>query len=213
MSRAADFIGELVRYKFENVFNPYNDVCSAHDSSASPKVRQQNLLRVLQGVEDEVDTIWIGRDFGYRGGRRTGLALTDELHLPLYAHCFKVEGLQKATRSPVMAERTATEVWKLLRRIPRQPFLWNVFPFHPFEAESPMSNRCHSAAEYRACTTILQNLLGWLKPKRVIAIGLDAQHSLRDMRVKFIGVRHPSYGGQVEFATAISQVYGLDPTN
>jgi len=31
------------------------------------------------------NTIWMGRDLGYRGGRRTGLALTDEAHLPLFS--------------------------------------------------------------------------------------------------------------------------------
>ena len=31
-------------------------------------------------ADAELDAIWVGRDLGYRGGRRTGLALTDDVY-------------------------------------------------------------------------------------------------------------------------------------
>jgi hypothetical protein len=33
--------------------------------------------------------MWFGRDLGYRGGRCTGLAFTDEAHLPALRLTFK----------------------------------------------------------------------------------------------------------------------------
>jgi hypothetical protein len=39
------------------------------------------LTQILQAAEAaSVDAIWVGRDLGFRGGRRTGMALTDDVH-------------------------------------------------------------------------------------------------------------------------------------
>ncbi|WP_439952990.1 hypothetical protein, partial [Escherichia coli] len=78
-----------------------------------------------------VDSIWIARDLGYRGGRRTGLALTDEAHLSAHAGLYGQLPLARATRGPAMTERTATVIWQVLRDLRRPIFLWNVFPLHP----------------------------------------------------------------------------------
>src|SRR5262249_29263157 len=92
-----------------------------------------------------VDSIWIARDLGYRGGRRTGLPLTDEVHLPTFSHVFGGLKVHRATIGPPVAERTAAIVWRMLRCISVPVFLWNVFPFHPYLPGEPLSNRCHSA--------------------------------------------------------------------
>ena len=68
--------------KFQNTFNPYSEICEVHDYKDAPQLRRKALLDILESAELlEVDSLWIGRDLGYRGGRRTGLALTDDVHL------------------------------------------------------------------------------------------------------------------------------------
>ena len=83
---AASFVQALASIQLPNVFNPYADQCEVHDRANAAATRRKSLRSYLQAVESlGVDTIWMGRDLGYRGGRRTGLALTDEQHLAAVA--------------------------------------------------------------------------------------------------------------------------------
>jgi uracil-DNA glycosylase len=208
---ASDFVDELGSINLPNVFNPYRDVCKFSDHPGSPSLRRQNLRFFLNAIlRSNTRSIWLGRDLGYRGGRRTGLALTDEFHLGVLQHTFGVFGIVKATiDSSAIKERTATEVWKLLIAINQPVLLWNAFPFHPFEEDDPFSNRRHTTKEFEACRHILVTLLEWLKPTTVIALGADAEAAISAIGYKCHRVRHPSYGGQADFAREISRLYSV----
>ena len=230
------FVNYLSQITFNSVFNPYRDLCDEHDHSESPAIRRLNLQRYLDAaVNCGVESVWLGRDCGYRGGRRTGIALTDEINLEALDYMFGISGLVKATiGEPVkertatevwedhmlgisglvkatigepVKERTATEVWKIIREVDAKVFLWNIFPFHPFEDGNPMSNRRHSAREFNECKELLCCLLEWLQPKMIVAIGADAHKALSRLKFKASPVRHPSYGGHLEFANGIRQLY------
>jgi hypothetical protein len=206
-----EFVGELSSISFRNVFNPYRDVCPLSDHIASPSLRCQNLTLFLNAIlRHEVRSVWLGRDLGYRGGRRTGIALTDEFHLAELRETFGVFGVVKATidEEPVK-ERTATEVWKILRMIEQPILLWNVFPFHPFEEGEPLSNRRHTAKEFDLCRNILTTLLEWLKPTVVVTLGADAESAVRSLGYACRRVRHPSYGGQADFGREIREIYQI----
>ena len=168
----------------------------------------QSMLKVA--TEQEIDSIWIGRDLGYRGGRRTGLALTDDVHI---CKCAERWGLpiQRLTKGDVTAERTAAVIWSVLSQIEVPIFLWNVFPLHPHEPGNPFSNRPHNALERRKGKELLSQLIFLLKPRRLIAIGNDAAqtaHRLSDQHT-VIQVRHPSYGGQTQFLEQMCKLYNL----
>ncbi|WP_081991226.1 uracil-DNA glycosylase [Inquilinus limosus] len=204
------FVNRLADLRFDDVFNPYADACHYHDEANAPAIRRRNLSLVLEAaLSSGVDSLWIARDLGYRGGRRTGLALTDEAHLAAHARLFSAPPLVRATRGPAITERTATVIWQALGTIRRPIFLWNVFPLHPHERNDPMSNRPHSRLERQACRPILMWLLDHLQPKSILAIGRDAQQALADLDVKSLQVRHPSYGGQTEFLSGTYAHYGL----
>lgn len=203
-----EFVNQLSRIAFRNVFNPYRDQCGEWDHTGSPSIRRANLRKYLDAaIESGVESVWLGRDCGYRGGRRTGIALTDELHLSILNTQFGIDGMEKATVGLPIKERTATEVWKIIREIDEKIFLWNVFPFHPFEEGEPMSNRPHSSKEFDECKDLLIYLLKWLRPKRIVALGNDAQREVERLGFGVSAVRHPSYGGHVQFACAIRALY------
>lgn len=203
------FIEQLSQITLSRVFNPYRDICQDYDHSESPTVRRSNLRRYLEAAAREgVESVWLGRDCGYRGGRRTGIALTDEIQLETMGRHFGISGLTKATVGLPMRERTATEVWKIIREVDARVFLWNAFPFHPFEEGKPMSNRRHSAREFNACRDVLCCLLEWLRPRRIVAIGGDANKALTQLGFAVSTVRHPSYGGHIEFASGMRELYG-----
>lgn len=203
------FVEALGAVQLDSVFNPYSDRCPLHDRADAPKRRKANLLAFLESASKaEVDSIWIARDLGYRGGRRTGLPLTDEMHLETFGDVYGLS-LSRATKGPPMAERTATVIWQVLSQVNRPVFLWNVFPLHPYEPGEPLSNRCHTRAERDLFKDVLFTLLDMLRPRRLVGIGRDAQNALSDLTLDCHAIRHPSYGGQSEFIQGMCGLYGL----
>jgi hypothetical protein len=204
------FAAALSHTRLSSVFNPYGDCCTVHDRPDAARVRKRNLVRCLEaGLAERVDTIWIARDLGYRGGRRTGVPLTDEVHLGHAGLLLGGIALDRATRGPVIAERTATIVWSVLSRIGEPVVLWNIFPLHPHEADDPFSNRCHTRAERDATWPLLVGLIAMIQPRRIVAIGRDAGMALAGIDIPVRVVRHPSYGGQAEFIAGVNQIYGI----
>jgi hypothetical protein len=135
--------------------------------------------------------------------------LTDEVHLSQAAALMGGIALDRATRGPVVAERTAAIVWSVLTRIGEPAVLWNIFPLHPHEADDPFSNRCHTRAEREATWPLLTALIAMIKPRRIVAIGRDAGMALSDIGITVQVVRHPSYGGQAEFIAGVNHIYGV----
>lgn len=203
------FVDALSAVTLSDAFNPYSDICAVHDQPDAAARRRQNLLRCLEAAVDvKTESMWIARDLGYRGGRRTGLPLTDEAHLSAAASLFGGVKLERATQGPAVAERTATITWQLLVEINQPIFLWNVFPLHPHGPDDPMSNRCHRKAERNATWHFLETLLELVRPKQLVAIGRDAGNALANLDMPVETVRHPSYGGQAEFVSGIRTIYG-----
>ena len=204
------FVDELSAVRLSDTFNPYQDHCPLHDQPDAAQRRRRNLQRCLEAALDaKADTIWVARDLGYRGGRRTGIPLTDEVHLDDAATLFGGIELERATKGKAVSERTATVTWRLLTEIGRPVALWNVFPFHPHDLNDPMSNRCHRKAEREATWSFLTALLEMIRPKVLIAIGRDAGTALEPLGLRIETVRHPSYGGQADFIAGIRSIYAL----
>jgi hypothetical protein len=210
INRATAFVDALSSIHLDDVFNPYTDHCPLYDCDDAAALRRQNLEQSLKTAIDlKVRTIWIARDLGYRGGRRTGLALTDEMHLDAYSTLFRGLSVERATKGPPIGERTANTIWRMLARVGQPVFLWNVFPLHPHMPENPMSNRCHTAKERDACSSFFHTLIDLLNPDKIIAIGGDAHKAVDSMGISSIQVRHPSYGGQNVFIRQIEEAYDL----
>ncbi len=153
--------------------------------------------------------MWIARDLGYRGGRRTGIPLTDDVHLPLVGRLLSGVELQRATKGPIIAERTAAVIWRVLTQIKQPVLLWNVFPYHPHEPNYAFSNRAHTATEREITFPLLRALIGMFQPRRLVAIGRDARQALDCMDIQVATVRHPSYGGKSEFVSGVFKLYGV----
>lgn len=208
---AQAFVRTLAAVDLPDTFNPYADRCPVYDKPSAPTLRAKTLLSMLEAaVESEVDSLWIGRDLGYRGGRRTGLALTDEIHVDAHAARWGIAAA-RPTKGEAVAERTAAVVWGILRNVELAVFLWNVFPLHPHEPRNPFSNRSHTARERAVGEELLCELIALIRPRRIVAIGNDAARTARRVAggEEVYTVRHPSYGGQTEFLAQMRSLYGL----
>lgn len=206
------FVSQISTLRFADAFNPYSDRCSVHDLDDAPMRRSQLLIQMLEMAERvEVDSIWVGRDLGFRGGRRTGLALTDDVHFHDHLSRWGISQTRPTLGQPV-SEKTATIIWEMLEYIQTPVFLWNVFPLHPHEPDMPFTNRAHNAKERRAGTEILHQLIRLVRPKRLIAVGNDAEKVLGKISggAEVVKVRHPSYGGQAMFLRQVRELYGVE---
>lgn len=205
------FVSSVATLQFENCFNPYTDKCEVHDQRDAPRIRASVLSALIESASREsVDAIWIGRDLGYRGGRRTGLALTDDVHIVKHSERWGISAKQPTTGA-IVAERTAAVIWRMLDQIDAKIFLWNVFPLHPHESGEPFTNRQHNARERKAGEEVLQALVALLNPSRIVAIGNDAAAAADRVlsATPVVRVRHPSYGGQTQFIRQISELYDI----
>lgn len=208
-SRSANFVSALSAVRFENTFNPYSEICPVYDRHDAPKRRSAFLAAMLEAAtKSEIDSLWIGRDLGYRGGRRTGLALTDDVHIDLHARRWNLSVI-RPTKGQAVSERTAAVIWSILDSIASPIFLWNVFPLHPHEPGQPFSNRLHNARERAVGEEMLADLIKLLAPRRIVSIGADATGSAERVAPNqlTVRVRHPSYGGQTEFLEQIRRLY------
>lgn len=211
--KPAQFVEQLCALGFEHTFNPYSDTCIVHDVVDAPLRRSQALLAVLKAATRvELDALWIGRDLGYRGGRRTGLAFTDDVHMRAHLARWEVD-IERPTKGSVVTERTAAVIWGALSRIHSPIFLWNVFPLHPHEPNEPFTNRSHKAHERAAGEEILAQLIMLLRPRRIVAIGNEATRTAHRIatKIEVHQVRHPSYGGQTEYGEQIRALYTFEP--
>lgn len=210
-STTRHLVASLQALRFKNSFNPYTDQCPVYDVTGAPQLRLQCLAGILEAAhKNGVHSVWIGRDLGHRGGRRTGLALTDDISYGEHAARWGVAS-NPVTKGEAVSERTASVIWGLLRRISQRVFLWNVFPLHPHLPGEPFSNRMHSANERVAGESVLSELIRLLNPAIVVAVGKDAQRSAIRVAADrtVLAVRHPSYGGQSEFVEQVSRIYDL----
>ncbi|MDE2925443.1 MAG: uracil-DNA glycosylase [Acidobacteriota bacterium] len=203
------FVEALRELSLENTFNPYSERCVRYDRDDAPQLRCTTLHSILEAAaKRDVDFLWIGRDPGHRGGRRTGLAFTDDVHLHEHAERWGLS-VRRPTRGEKVSEQTATVIWRALSRIESSVFLWNVFPLHPHRPGNPFSNRPHTADERRIGEEFLDELIRLLRPRRLVAIGNDAAKTARRLvdRRTIIQVRHPSHGGQTKFLTQIDGLH------
>ncbi|MCY4008032.1 MAG: uracil-DNA glycosylase [Rhodobacteraceae bacterium] len=206
---AASIIRALESLSFDNTFNPYFDRCAIYDTAEAPDLRRHYLLQMLdQASRIELGAIWVGRDLGYRGGRRTGLAFTDDIHFADHLARWNLVP-ENLNQGALISERTAAVVWDVLNRVVSPVFLWNVFPLHPFNTDDEFSNRAHNASERKAGIDILKSIVEYLAPRSLVAIGNDAFNVLSAAfpSQRIYKVRHPSYGGQKEFLANMKLMY------
>jgi len=200
---ASDFVAALARSRLDNVFNPYSDHCPTHDLADGPMIRRNNLELFLQAALSEgVDDVWVGLELGRQGGRRTGLPLTDEEHLPAVAQYWKIPGVRRATSGRLAKEPTASFVWKAVRSTERRILFWNAFPLQCHQPNGT-TNRNHSLEEAQLFQPHLRWVVEQAAPTRIVALGLKAQSALARAGLTSSYVRHPARNGGPTFLANI----------
>ena len=177
-------------------------------------IRRRN-LRLYLGELDALRPrmLLIGEAVSYRGGRLTGIAFVSESVMlgGVDTRSGRIlgaaRGYRKATAGPQLStEASATMVWGTIRDIEPLPLLWNAFPFHPFHAGNPLTNRAPTREELAIGERFIARLLRLFAFERIVAIGNHASASLAKMNIEHHKVRHPSQGGKNLFVEGMARL-------
>jgi uracil-DNA glycosylase len=195
----------------ERAYNQYSRIAGDLRENA---VRRRN-LRLYLGQLDAIRPrmLLIGEAVSYRGGRLTGIAFVSESVMlgGVETRSGRIlgadHGYRKATPGPRLStEASATMVWGTIRDIAPLPLLWNAFPFHPFHAGDPDSNRAPTREELAIGERFISRLLRLFPFERIVAIGNHASASLTKLAIEHYKVRHPSQGGKNLFVEGMAQL-------
>jgi hypothetical protein len=213
-NKLKSFIHEVSNHDFKNSFNPYKDTCETFDTQNSYKVRKKNLEKYLNYFSklDSID-LWIGRDLGYKGGRRTGIPFTSENNIETLNLKLGLDLKVVSKNKIISSEVSANTIWEIFSDLPNNIIFWNIYPFHPHENNNQLSNRKFNREEEIFGLNILYSLITSLKIKRIICIGNDSANSLKKIKIADIpieNVRHPSYGGVTIFKNQMKNLYQIN---
>ncbi|MEK6374555.1 MAG: uracil-DNA glycosylase [Acidobacteriota bacterium] len=199
------FIGDLARVELsDRAVNQYRESA----------VRRRNLRLYLEELEAIAPRLLlVGEAVSYRGGRLTGIPFVSEsvmLGGVDLADGGRVLGADRGyvkadPLTRVSTEASATMVWATIRKLDPLPLLWNAFPFHPFIAGNPHSNRMPAAGELAIGERFVSRLLRLFPIECVVAIGNQASRTLASLGVEHTKVRHPSQGGKRLFVDGMAQ--------
>ncbi|MFY9824525.1 MAG: uracil-DNA glycosylase [Thermoanaerobaculia bacterium] len=182
------------------VVNPYRESFPEFDGPAAARRRRGNLEAYLERV-GAPRLVLLGEALGFRGGRFSGIAFTSERQLAGPAgRLLPWAGppFQATSRNPdLWLEPSGSVVWDALGGDTRGVLLWNTFPWHPYAAKGPLSNRTPERSLVMANLDVLEALLAEVGARgaRILAVGRTAQAALAMLGVEAPALRHPAHGG------------------
>ncbi|NMA64954.1 MAG: uracil-DNA glycosylase [Clostridiaceae bacterium] len=189
-----------------NVYNQYDYATTQNE------IRRDNLFIYLKETYRlSPRIIMIGEAPSYKGSRITGVPFTSEYLLMndenwrnLFGKNVRFKlpyGKDKLTRTP-----TSTIIWDAITKFGILALFWNAFPFHPYRADNPKSNRSPSKKELSIGLGPLLNLIEIYEIEYAIAIGRKAEKSLNKLNIPACYVRHPAQGGKKAFIQGIRKI-------
>ncbi|NLF00316.1 MAG: hypothetical protein GX601_04990 [Anaerolineales bacterium] len=200
----AHLLNLLTAYEGPGVFNQYRQTDPALDRPEAATIRRANLVSYLEAFAG-ARYILVGEAAGYAGCRFSGIPFTCEAQLAGPDCLTWAERLnlgRSSTAETPWVERSARIVWKALGER-RDCLLWNAFPWHPFGARGPLSNRT-PGREVRAGREALECLLALFPQAQPYAVGRTAERALAALGIQTGAIRHPSHGGAAQFAAGVA---------
>jgi uracil-DNA glycosylase len=188
-----------------SLFNQYNDKNLEIDLPDADKIRQDNLRNYLRSFTERPSVIVIGEAPGWRGCRFSGVPFTSEFQL--CDNDLPFTGNQSSRNESPYKESTATIFWNFMSDYHTQFFAWNCIPFHPYKSDNPLSNRTPTTREISTYLALLSEIVSFMQPSQIVAVGKSAERSLKNLGIPFSYVRHPSHGGAYEFRIGMERVF------
>lgn len=178
--------------------NPWDFSCPGN------VIRRKNLLGYFAKMRERKSRILlVGEAPGYRGCGRVGIPFSSErllLSHPFFEDraLFNIENIDD-----IIAEASASIVWKTFDSLNFYPLMWATYPFHPHKHGDMLSNRAPRPDEIVLGRQFLKKITDLFNIEKIIAVGRVAERNLADMDMAAIPIRHPSHGGATMFAEGL----------
>ncbi|MFA5535784.1 MAG: uracil-DNA glycosylase [Bacillota bacterium] len=230
------FIQELKAYESaEQVFNPWRDYDESFDiGPEAPLIRANQMEQFLIPRIPTAKYLLVAEAISYQGGKFTGVALSSERILlgnhktirPAFL-LQKTPGrrtsnpsnpsLKTIQRQLGFTEPTATIVWGAIKEnqiTPNKIITWNIFPFHPFNADKgPLSNRTPTGSELEVGRHFTEMLLKIIPQVSIISVGVHSTRTLSRLGIESLHVPHPANGGATRFRAAMNKIFATEENN
>ena len=194
----------------DRMFNPYRDT-DAHDGPDAPALRQANLAAALDAVAEAgtPDVLVLAEAPGPWGCHFSGIPFTNERQLldPEFPVTGTPTSRQFAETGTPMREMSGGIYWDAMLPHWGRFWTWNAVPLHPHKADQPLTIRTPGVREVRRWHGLLQEMIGILQPRAVVAVGRKAEGALQAIGAEPTYVRHPSQGGATLFRTGIAEIW------
>ena len=191
------------------LFNPYSDSHPEWDLPDAPSIRTDNLKNYLDdhGRNDHqrgIDLLLVAEAPGPWGCRFSGVPITSEAQLLNVE--FPARGRQSTRREVPFSEYSASIYWRILAPYYSTIFTWNTVPWHPYRSGKPDSIRTPRQAEINQFLPVLEAVVSWAGPRKIVAVGRKAENALGRIGATAEYVRHPSQGGARIFETGVLNI-------
>jgi len=186
-------------------FNQYNDRRPDLDLPGAERIRRNNLRKYLESHPEKPVVLLVGEAPGYRGCLFSGVPFTSEAQLCSGELPFS--GERSSCIDPIWTERTAKAFWKVTKKYHPKFIAWNSFPFHPHPPNIVLKNRRPNMREIESYSDTLSDMISQIEPKVIIAVGREAETTLRNMNYDPKYVRHPARGGAKKFKIGITKIF------
>ena len=215
------FLNSLKRRESNSVFNPWYEYDSENDIDITSPNKRLNNLKCYLNERYKAKYLLVGEALGYQGGHFSGIPITSERiilghksDIGVLTEHVSLMPLERTSKIDLkrdgFSEPTATIVWQKLIELnldTREFVFWNSFPWHPYNSSKGLlSNRTPTELEIKEGEIVLNELLGSIQFKKIIALGNEAYDLLNGMGIEKVNkIRHPANGGAKKFRYQIRQ--------
>lgn len=203
-----EFVEKLAKTEVgELVFNQYS---YQHPLN---QIRRDNLRLYLEEMwVKSPKALLVGEAPGYRGTRQSGVPFGGENILlkgiPELGLFGESKGYRVANEfNRLWKEPSATIVWQALASVKVAPLILAAFPYHPYLPGLPLSNRTPTSKELALGRIFLKELIEIFGIKHVIAVGNQADKSLKILGFDAPKIRHPARGGKNDFVAGLNKIF------
>ncbi len=195
------------------VFNQYRDYNDQVDLPNAATIRRMNLRNYLSTAIETVSILVVGEAAGPWGCRFSGIPFTGERQLldpsfPFHGERSSKDNPDLSTKiTPPFISMSSKIFWRVMLPYYDRFLIWDAFPLHSHKPQDILTVRNPTKKEISQFGEALQLIKVYIKPKKIVAVGMKASEELDSLGEDSTYVRHPARGGKIKFTLGMQKIF------